>query len=117
MSEEAIFHTTGSVFDLLDLPKVEAEELKLKAELLSAAMNALAARKWTQKKAAKELGIHQSRVSELVNGKISLFSVEALIGFLAKLEDGVTLTIEHADHTKQEIRLSRRQIERETVHL
>jgi predicted XRE-type DNA-binding protein len=40
------------------------------------------AEKLTQKKAAKLFGVSQPRISDLVRGKISLFSVDTLISML-----------------------------------
>ena len=47
----------------------------------------------TQKEAAKILGIKQGRVSELINGKLSLFSLERLCHFLNSLEADVEIII------------------------
>nr|WP_275938592.1 XRE family transcriptional regulator [Pectobacterium brasiliense] len=40
---------------------------------------------WTQKEAAEKLGISQSRVSELKNAKIELFTIDAMFDMLDAL--------------------------------
>lgn len=47
----------------------------------------------TQARAANELGVTQPRVSDLMRGKISLFSTEMLIGMLAKLGGEIRVSV------------------------
>lgn len=47
----------------------------------------------TQSRAAYELGVTQPRVSDLMRGKISLFSTEMLIGMLAKLGGEISVSV------------------------
>ena len=42
-------------------------------------------RKLTQSAAAKLLGVTQQRISDLVRGRIDLFSIDGLINMLARL--------------------------------
>ena len=48
---------------------------------------------WTQNEAAKQLGITQPRVSDLLNGKLSKFSLDALVNMLAVLGSDVKLKV------------------------
>jgi predicted XRE-type DNA-binding protein len=50
---------------------------------------------WTQKEAAKRLGVTQPRISDLMRGKISLFSIDALVVMLNKA--GVRLEVTYRD--------------------
>jgi hypothetical protein len=45
----------------------------------------------SQARAAEILGVTQPRVSDLVRGRIDLFSIDALVDFLAQLGVGVTV--------------------------
>ena len=45
----------------------------------------------TQAKAAKLLGVSQPRISDLVRGRIELFSIDTLVDMLARLGVSVTL--------------------------
>lgn len=47
----------------------------------------------TQARAANELGVAQPRISDLMRGKISLFSTEMLIGMLTKLGGEVSVSV------------------------
>ena len=43
--------------------------------------------KWTQSEAAERFGVTQPRISDLCRGKISLFSLDALVNMLAVVGD------------------------------
>lgn len=71
--------TYASVWDALADTPAEAENLKVRSALMSAIRGKIKQFGWTQETAAQRMGITQPRVSDLVNGKLSLFSVDALI--------------------------------------
>ena len=80
------------VFDAIcDTPE-EAENLKLRAEL----MRVLASRieGMSQREAARLLGVTQPRVSELVRGKISYFALDKLVNMAAKAGLTVVLKVQ-----------------------
>jgi len=39
---------------------------------------------WTQREAAQRLGVTQPRISDLVRGKLSVFSIDALVELLTR---------------------------------
>jgi predicted XRE-type DNA-binding protein len=47
---------------------------------------------WTQTETAEQLGISQPRVSDLLNGKLSKFSLDALVNMLALLGGDIEST-------------------------
>ena len=57
----------------------------IRADLMIKIEKVLKARKLTQAKAAELMGVSQPRVSDLLRGKIELFSSDALIDMLARL--------------------------------
>jgi len=77
--------SSGNVFRDVGLPDDEAEHLRVRADLLIQIQEALKVRGLTQTEAAKLLGVTQPRVSDLVRGRIDLFSVDSLIDMLARL--------------------------------
>jgi len=77
--------STGNVFRDLGFSAEEAEHLLIRADLLIQLQKALASRGLTQAKAAKILRVTQSRVSNLLRGRIDLFSTDSLIDMLARL--------------------------------
>jgi predicted XRE-type DNA-binding protein len=53
-------------------------------------------RRLTQARAAKLLGVTQPRVSDLMRGKIELFSIDTLVEMLGRLGVSVTFTTKPA---------------------
>lgn len=53
--------------------------MRLRAELARKVIKRLRARKLTQTEAAEILGVTQPRVSNLVRGRLGLFSLDALV--------------------------------------
>lgn len=74
-----IVHSSGNVFVDLGFSPEEAAILQMRADLMAELRKVIKARKLTQAKAAKLLGVSQSRVSDLVRGKWEKFSLEMLI--------------------------------------
>lgn len=85
--------STGNVFKDVGFSSEEAEHLRVRAELMMALEKAIGKRGLTQGQAAKLLGVTQPRVSDLLRGRIDLFSVDTLIDMLARLGIGVRLSL------------------------
>jgi predicted XRE-type DNA-binding protein len=77
--------STGNVFRDLGFSTEEAEHLLIRSDLMAAAQKAIQRRGLKQAEAAKILGVRQPRVSDLLRGRIDLFSTDALIDMLARL--------------------------------
>ena len=78
-----IRQSTGNVFHDLGFAPEEAEHLRLRSELMARLSQLIAKRELTQAAAAKLFGVTQPRVSDLVRGKIALFSIDTLVEMLA----------------------------------
>ncbi len=85
--------STGNVFRDLGFPTEEAGHLRVRADLMVALEKAITKRGLTQGQAAKLLGVTQPRVSDLLRGRIDLFSVDTLIDMLASLGIGVKIVV------------------------
>lgn len=85
--------STGNVFRDLGFPRDEAEHLLVRTDLMIQVQKLIASRRFKQNEAAKILGITQPRVSDLLRGRIDLFSTDALIDLLARLAARVRLTV------------------------
>ena len=85
--------STGNVFRDLGFRRDEAEHLLVRADLMIQVQKLIASRRLKQRGAAKILGETQPRVSDLLRGRIDLFSTDALIEMLARLGATVRLTI------------------------
>src|SRR3990170_882039 len=83
--------STRNVFRDLGFSNEKSEHLLVRADLLIQLQNAIAARGHRQGEAAKVLRVTQPRVSDLLRGRIDLFSTDALIDMLARLDLGVRL--------------------------
>jgi len=81
----------GNVFLDLGFPPDEAVALKMKAELHSQIIKM--AKRYRQAELQKILDENQPRVSDLLTGKISKFSLETLIGYADALHLRPELTI------------------------
>ena len=85
---------SGNVFRDVGFRQPEAENLLLRAQLMSEIREA--ARGMTQSEAAKRFGVTQPRVNDLLRGKIDKFSLDALVNMLAKAGMRVELKVKKA---------------------
>jgi predicted XRE-type DNA-binding protein len=85
--------STGNVFRDLGLSKEESEHLLVRADLLIQVQKAIESRRLKQAEAAKILRVTQPRVSDLLRGRIDLFSTDSLIDMLARLGVGVRIVV------------------------
>jgi predicted XRE-type DNA-binding protein len=86
-----ITRSTGNVFRDLGFRREEAEHLAVRAELMIKIEKLLKARGLTQSEAARIMRVSQPRVSDLLRGRLDLFSTDALIDMLARLGVSVRL--------------------------
>ena len=82
----------GNVFADLGLSAAEAENLKVRADLMGRLAKVIEVRALTQAQAARLFGVSQPRVSDLTRGKIGRFSVDTLIEMLGHAGIEVTVT-------------------------
>jgi len=69
----------SSVWDAIEDSATEAASMKLRAELANEIIERMHARKLTQSKAAELIGVTQPRISDLMRGRLNLFSLDALV--------------------------------------
>lgn len=84
--------SSRNVFRDLGFRRGEAEHLLVRADLMIQVQKLIASRRLKQKATAKILAVTQPRVSDLLRGRIDLFSTDALIDMLARLGARVRLT-------------------------
>jgi predicted XRE-type DNA-binding protein len=85
--------STGNVFRDIGFSREEAEHLVVRADLLIQLQKLIASRGLTQSAVARLLRVTQPRVSDLLRGRIDLFSTDSLIDMLARLGIGVRLVV------------------------
>ena len=90
--------TRGSSNVFLDLGfrKAEAENLKLRSELMMQISEYFADSGLTQSGAAKALGLTQPRLNALLKGRIDQFSLDALVNIAARAGLKVRLVVKKA---------------------
>ena len=91
-----LIKSSGNVFVDLGFPAEEAENLRIRSDLMDQVINVIESRSLTQREAADLLGVTQPRISDLVCGKIDLFSIDMLVKMLALAGIHVSLTVEPA---------------------
>jgi predicted XRE-type DNA-binding protein len=69
----------------------------VRSELMQSVRETIVKNGWTQQETAKLLGIHQPRVSDLFQGRMSKFSVETLMDWLDGLGKKVVVTVQDKD--------------------
>ena len=76
--------TKGSenVFVDCGFPPTEAENLRIRAKMMLALTGYIQERKITQSRAAAIMGVAQPRISDLVRGKIGLFTIDTLVNMV-----------------------------------
>lgn len=85
-----------SVWDALETSAGDAANMKLRAELMHRIRDQVAPRKTTQAVAARELGVTQPRLNDLLRGRIDKFSLDALVEMAGRSGLSVRLNIKVA---------------------
>ena len=97
-TREKIHRGSGNVF--ADIGVEHPERVLARAQIMFRIAEIIKGLGLTQKKASKLLGIPQSKVSCLMNGKLSMFSTDHLFELLNTLDRDVEIIIK--PKTKQE---------------
>jgi predicted XRE-type DNA-binding protein len=103
-SGEQVTYDRESAFHALGL--ADADDLKLRAELLRTIAAVIRERGLTQKAAGELMEMDQPRVSALLAGKITRFSTDRLIRALRDLGRDVEVRILPATGRKGELRVA-----------
>ena len=84
--------SSGNVFSDLGFEPEEAEHLRIRSSLMISVRKLIEERSLTQAQAAELFGVTQPRISNLVRGRIDLFSIDTLIDMLARAGIKVEVT-------------------------
>ena len=87
---------SDNIFIDLGFDKAEAENLKLRFELLMKIDDFYRRSGMTQAAAAKALGLTQPRLNALLKGKIGQFSLDALVNIASRAGMNVRLVVKKA---------------------
>jgi predicted XRE-type DNA-binding protein len=95
MSEQEM-QEFANVWDAIADSPEEAANLSLRSELMDEIEAIIKTNGWTQKEAAKRCGVTQPRMNDLLRGRISRFSIDALVNIAAALGRKVRVSLEDA---------------------
>ncbi len=84
--------SSADVFRELGFDQEESENLRIRSDLMMELSKLIATKGWTQAQAAGVMGVSQPRISDLVRGKIDLFSIDTLIAMLGSAGVRVRVT-------------------------
>jgi predicted XRE-type DNA-binding protein len=87
---------SGNVFLDLGFPLAEAENLRIRADLLIDLRHVIREKGWTQIQAAEFFQETQPRISCIMNGDVTRFSIDKLINLLAKAGLQVQVAVKKA---------------------
>ncbi|MEW6545033.1 MAG: helix-turn-helix transcriptional regulator [Nitrospirota bacterium] len=96
MTRASVTKGSGNVFRDLGFSEEKSAELILKSSLLQALQDAIRGCGGTQAEIATRLGVDQAKVSKLLAGQMSGFSVERFVHFLSLLGQDVEIAIRQA---------------------
>lgn len=86
----------ASIWDALADTAGEAANLKVRAELMRKIAFLIQESGWTQTIAAEKCGVTQPRINDLLRGRISRFSLDALVNIASALGQQVQIKLEAA---------------------
>jgi predicted XRE-type DNA-binding protein len=86
--------SSGNLFEDVGYSKTEAKNLQFRSYLITTLRKYILSKGWSQIEAAKQLNVTQPRISNLIHGKIDLFSSGMLIEMLEKAGFGIYERIE-----------------------
>jgi predicted XRE-type DNA-binding protein len=90
------FEEFANAWDAIADTPEEAANLSLRSELMDEIEAIIKQNGWTQKEAAKRCGVTQPRINDLLRGRISRFSIDALVNIAAALGRKVRVSLEDA---------------------
>ncbi len=86
----------ASVWDALADTPEQAANLRARAELMQQIAAIVKESAWTQTEAAEQCGVTQPRMNDLLRGRVSRFSLDALVNIATAIGRRVHLALEVA---------------------
>jgi predicted XRE-type DNA-binding protein len=87
------FETFISVWDALADTPEQAANLRARADLMRQIAELIEANGWKQTEAAAHCGVTQPRINDLLRGRVSRFSLDALVNIATALGQRVKLEL------------------------
>ena len=86
----------ANVWDAIEDTPEEAANLQLRSDLMDKIEVLIKENGWTQVEAAKRCRVTQPRINDLLRGRISRFSLDALVNIASALGRKVTVSLDDA---------------------
>ena len=103
MRKRDYVESSGNVFQDLGLP--DSEEALAKAELARKISAIIEQRRLTQAQAAQVLGVDQPKISALMRGRLSGFSLARMVRFLILLGRDIEIVVKSRPRNRSKARL------------
>ena len=84
MKNTTLTNASDNLFSDVGFAPDKAKLLKLKSHMMVVLIKHIRAKKLTQTEAAKFFDVSQPRISNLIHGKLDLFSIDMLLSMLTK---------------------------------
>lgn len=89
-------NTYATVWDALADTPAQAANLQARADLMRQIAELIQAEGWKQVEAAERCGVTQPRINDLLRGRVSRFSLDALVNIATALGRRVSVELEAA---------------------
>ena len=86
----------ASVWDAIAETPEQAANLRARAELMQKIAAIVKQQNWTQAEAARRCGVTQPRINDLLRGRVSRFSLDALVNICTALGRRVRIDLDAA---------------------
>ena len=96
MNETVGQNVFESVWDAISDTPEEAANLRARAELLEKIIILINSNNWKQVQAATHCGVTQPRINDLLRGRVSRFSLDALVNIATNLGQRVCIELRSA---------------------
>nr|WP_315467275.1 XRE family transcriptional regulator [uncultured Undibacterium sp.] len=89
-------NTFASVWDAIADTPEQAANMRTRSELMQQIAAIVNEKQWTQVEAAKQCGVTQPRMNDLLRGRVSRFSLDALVNIATAIGRRVHVELEAA---------------------
>jgi predicted XRE-type DNA-binding protein len=86
----------ASVWDAIAETPEEAANLRLRFDMMEDLSEIIKQNAWTQAEAGARCGVTQPRINDLLRGRISKFSLDALVNIASALGRRITISLDAA---------------------
>lgn len=86
--------SSGNLFKDMGVP--DAENMKVRAELIVEIRRLMEEKGWNQTKAAEQFGISRPRLNDILRGRLEKVTIDRLVTMLAAAGRHVRVTVDHA---------------------